>query len=139
MLTVTFRYTPESVFNTFPWPQSPTIKQINSVAKAARELQRVRNAALKGIKSGLRAVYQTMELPGNNPLKDAHTALDAAVLEAYGFDPDLDLLVQLLKLNHSVASRIADGKAVTSPGIPAGYRNPERLISDDCVKPEPLQ
>ena len=41
--------------------------------------------ALTKIKGGLRAVYRTLELPGKNPLKDAHAALDAAVLDAYGF------------------------------------------------------
>ncbi|MBU0641030.1 MAG: class I SAM-dependent DNA methyltransferase [Planctomycetes bacterium] len=31
-----FRYTPESVFDTFPWPQLPTNKQIDAVAEAGR-------------------------------------------------------------------------------------------------------
>ena len=31
-----FRYTPESVFDTFPWPQTATVKQIDAVAAAAR-------------------------------------------------------------------------------------------------------
>jgi len=39
----------------------------------------------KFLKGGLRALYRTLELPGQNPLKDAHAALDAAVLDAYGF------------------------------------------------------
>jgi len=34
----------------------------------------------------MRALYRTLELPGRHPLKDAHAALDAAVLAAYGFD-----------------------------------------------------
>jgi hypothetical protein len=42
---------------------------------------------LQKIKGGLRAVYRTLELPGQNPLKDVHVALDAAVLAAYGFSP----------------------------------------------------
>jgi hypothetical protein len=33
----------------------------------------------------LRAAYRTLELPGKNPLKDAHAALDADALDAYGF------------------------------------------------------
>ena len=41
-----FRYTPESVFDTFPWPQTATVKQIDAVAAAARELRRVRAEAL---------------------------------------------------------------------------------------------
>ena len=48
----------------------------------------------------------TLELPGHNPLKDAHAALDAAVLAAYGFSAKKDLLGQLLALNLEVARRI---------------------------------
>jgi SAM-dependent methyltransferase len=130
-----FRYTPESVFDTFPWPQSPTAKQIDAVAKAAREVRRVRAEALTKIKGGLRAVYRTLELPGKNPLKDAHAELDAAVLDAYGFSAKADLLQQLLDLNLEVARRIDEGQPVTAPGIPPGYPQPERLVSEDCIRP----
>jgi hypothetical protein len=129
-----FRYTPESVFNTFPWPQSPTVAQIDAVAEAGREVRRVRAEALKSIKGGLRAVYRTLELPGKNPLKDAHDALDAAVLAAYGFHPKDDLLAQLLALNLEVARREESGESVTAPGIPPGYPDPARLITDDCIR-----
>lgn len=80
-----FNYTSSTVFDTFPWPQAATVKQIDAVAAAAREVRRVRAEALRNLKGGLRALYRTLELPGASPLKDAHTALDAAVLAAYGF------------------------------------------------------
>jgi hypothetical protein len=130
-----FRYTPESVFDTFPWPQSPSVAQIDAVAVAGREVRRVRGEALGKIKGGLRAVYRTLELPGKNPLKDAHAALDAAVLDAYGFSPKTDLLAQLLDLNLSVAARIESGEPVTAPGVPPHYPEPTRLITDDCIRP----
>ena len=130
-----FRYTPESVFDTFPWPQSPTEARwtpwprpgAKSAASAPRPCRR--------IKGGLRALYRTLELPGANPLKDAHAALDAAVLAAYGFDPKQDLLAQLLALNLAVAARIDAGQPVTAPGIPPGYPNPAALITTDCIQP----
>ena len=125
----------ESVFNTFPWPQSPTIAQINTVAEAGREVRRIRNEALENIKGGLRAVYRTLELPGKNPLKDAHAALDAAVLKAYGFSAKKDLLAQLLELNLDVAARIEAGEAVTAPGVPPDYSDAGQLITDDCIRP----
>jgi len=81
------RYTPESVFDTFPWPQSPTVSKIDAVASTAREVRRVRSEALTKIKGGLRALYRALELPERSPLKDAHAALDAAVLSAY-FTPE---------------------------------------------------
>ncbi len=102
-----FRYTPPSVFDTFPWPQSPEAKAVSAVAAAGREVRRIRAEALPKLKGGLRALYRTLELPGANPLKDAHAALDAAVLAAYGFTAKADLLAQLLALNQQVAARIA--------------------------------
>jgi hypothetical protein len=134
-LTERFRYTPESVFDTFPWPQSPTVKQIDAVALAAREVRRVRADALKNISGGLRALYRTLELPGKNPLRAAHQALDAAVLAAYGFSADADLLAQLLALNLHVAARLDRGESVTAPGVPPNYPDPSAIVTADCITP----
>jgi hypothetical protein len=78
---------------------------------------------------------QGVELPGANPLKDAHAALDAAVLAAYGFSAKKDLLAQLLELNLAVARRIEKGEPVTAPGIPPDFPKPDTLMSDDCIRP----
>ena len=137
-LTERFRYTPESVFDTFPWPQSPEAKQVEVVAEAGRQVRRVRTGALGGMIGDLRALYRTLELPGANPLKDAHAALDTAVLAAYGFSAKKDLLAQLLELNLDVAQGIENGGPVTAPGIPASFPGPEALISDDCIRPQAL-
>jgi len=135
-LTERFRYTPESVFDTFPWPQAATKAQVDAVAAAGREMRRVRAEALTHVKGGLRALYRTLELPGKNPLKDAHAALDKAVLAAYGFDGRKDLLAQLLELNLQVAGRIEQGQPVTPPGVPPTYGDANALITDDCIKPQ---
>jgi hypothetical protein len=87
------------------------------------------------MKGCLRPLYRTLELPGANPLKDAHAALDAVVLAAYGFSAKKDLLAQLLELNLSLAQRLQEAEPVTPPGIPAGFPNPATLISDDCIRP----
>ena len=138
-LTERFRYTPESVFDTVPWPQAPGAKQIEAIAAAGREIRRIRAEALPKMKGGLRALYRLLELPGANPLKTAHAALDNAVLAAYGFDANADLLAQLLELNQQVAARVAAGQAVTAPGIPANYPNPEGLVTFDCIQPLTLE
>jgi hypothetical protein len=115
--------------------KTATMKQIDAVAAAARELRRVRAEALRHLKGGLRALYRTLELPGANPLKDAHAALDAAVLAAYGFDAKKDLLAQLLALNQEVAARIERGEPVTAPGVPTFYSDRQKLVTDDCIRP----
>jgi len=90
------------------------------------------------MKGGLCALYRTLELPGANPLKDAHAALDAAILAAYGFSAKMDLLAQLLELNLAVAQRLEKSEPVTPPGIPATFPNPGTLVSDDCIRPPAL-
>ena len=95
----------------------------------------MRTEALAKITGGLRAVYRTLELPGANPLKVAHEALDAAVMAAYGFSAKKDLLAQLLDLNHSVADRITRGESVLAPGIPHNYKHIDRLMTTDCIGP----
>ena len=95
----------------------------------------MRDEALSKIKGGLRAVYRTLELPGNHPLRVAHEALDAAVLKAYGFSAKKDLLKQLLDLNHEVAASESRGEAVTAPGVPPSYPKPEKLVTEDCIRP----
>jgi hypothetical protein len=84
---------------------------------------------------GLRTLYRTIDLPGKNPLKEAHATLDAAVLAAYGFSAKQEVLQQLLELNSQVAALIAAGKAVTPPGVPPGYAKPATLVSKDCLGP----
>jgi hypothetical protein len=131
---VDYNYSAESVFDTLPWPQSPTKAHIEAVANAGREIRRIRTEALaKKMKGGLRALYRSLEMPGHNPLKTAHAALDGAVLSAYGFSSKRPTLEQLLALNDVVAVHIAEGKAVTPPGIPASYNQRETLLTCDCL------
>ncbi len=134
-LTERFRYTPESVFDTFPWPQSARAADIKAVARTARKIREVREVALRSIKGGLRGLYRTLELPGKNPLKSAHADLDDAVLSAYGFSPKKALLKQLLNLNLAVARGIERGEAVVGPGLPPGIRDREYFVTSDCINP----
>lgn len=98
-------------------------------------MRKARARALKTVEGGLREVYRMLELPGDNRLKDAHAALDEAVMEAYGFSADEDLLGQLLELNLVVAERIEHGEKVTGPGIPEWYPTPKELVTEDCIGP----
>ncbi len=135
-----WRYTPHSVFDTFPFPQHPAPDRIKAVADAARALHEYRRREMAKSESGLtlRDMYRTLELPGTNPLRDLHKTLDQAVLAAYGFNPDRDILEQLLALNFEVAARIKAGEPVTAPGIPPDYPEPGELVSDGCIQPPDL-
>ncbi len=98
-------------------------------------VRQVRAEALAVTTGGLRVVYRTLELPGKHPLKDAHAALDTAVLAAYGFSPKKDMLAQLLELNLAVAAREQAGQPVIGPGVPPTYPDPAKLITNDCIRP----
>lgn len=129
-----WRYTTDSVWDTFPWPQSPSAIQIEEVAKASKALRDGRNQIMAENKMSLRDIYRLMEKPGKNPVRDLQNALDRAVTEAYGFDERADLLEQLLNLNHQIACREQKGEPVIAPGLPDWFKNKEKLISDDCVR-----
>ncbi|MDE2749306.1 MAG: N-6 DNA methylase [Chloroflexota bacterium] len=138
-LKADYRYTSHSVFDTFPFPQHPLPAQIRSVAVAGRDLHEYRRDHMMLNETlSLRSMYQSLEEPGDNPLRTLHATLDAAVLAVYGFDPDRDILEQLLALNFEVAARIEAGEQVTAPGIPSDYPNPDELVSDGCIQPPDL-
>lgn len=129
-----FRYTINPVWDTFPWPQAPTKKQVEKVAKAALALHQKRTQTLREHQMSLRDLYRLLEQPGKNPIKDLHAALDAAVLEAYGFDAKQDVLTQLLELNLATAAREAGGQPVQAPGWPEKIPGKEAFITEDCVR-----
>lgn len=134
-LTERFRYTSTTVFDTFPWPQSPTLKQAQAVAKAAVELRALRRRVMDENGWSLRDLYRTLETAGANPLRDAQDALDAAVRAAYGMKKSEDVLAFLLRLNHEVADREAQLLPVTGPGLPPCVADPKPFVTKDCIQP----
>jgi hypothetical protein len=134
-LTGRFRYTPETVFDTFVWPQHPTAGKMKAVAEAAVALRMVRHDTIGKLKYSLRELYQKSELPGDNPLRDAHTRLDAAVRAAYGMAENADPLAFLLELNLACAAKEKAGKKITPPGLPLPASEHADFITDDCIQP----
>jgi hypothetical protein len=65
----------------------------------------------------------------------AHGTLDEAVMAAYGFSGNADLLGQSLGLNLEVAGRIERGEEVTAPGVPKVYGDAKGLVTEDCIRP----
>jgi type I restriction-modification system DNA methylase subunit len=128
-------YNTAAIWDTFPWPQNPSDTQIEKVAQAAVALRNARNEYMQKNKLSLRDLYRTLEKPGKNPIRDLHTALDKAVIEAYGFEPEYDLLEQLLELNESIAWKEECNEEVQGPGIPKTYTGDiSKLVTEDCVE-----
>ncbi len=129
-----FRYTSDTVFDTFPWPQTPTLPQARAVADTAVALRTLRLRVMAENEWNLRDLYRTLELPGKNPLRDAHDALDAAVRAAYGMKSKADPLGFLLTLNQETAARESAGESVVAPGLPPCVTEGGSFISEDCVR-----
>ena len=128
-----FRYTSQTVYDTFPWPQKPTLAQIKVVAKRARELRKVRTEILKREGISYRDLYRSMELPGDHTMLKYHKALNEAVYSAYGFKKTQDELDFLLKLNLDLSERESGGKKITGQGLSHIVKNPKKLITRDCI------
>jgi hypothetical protein len=126
-------YTSDTVFDTFAWPQSPTLKNIRAVAEAALALRTLRREIMQDNGWSLRELYKSLETPGENRLRTAHAALDTAVRAAYGMKASEDILAFLLKLNLELADKEAKGEAITPPGLPAFVPKPADFVSKDCV------
>ena len=66
----------------------------------------------------LQNLYRQLEIPGANPIKDLHAALDRAVKEVYHFNNTKDILSQLLALNLAVADKESKKQKVQQQGLP---------------------
>ncbi|MHB8398673.1 MAG: class I SAM-dependent DNA methyltransferase [Candidatus Limnocylindrales bacterium] len=99
------RYTPTTTFETFPFPH-PTDEQREAIAVAARRLVELRDGWLNppGLTEEELARRTLTNLYNERPtwLANVHADLDRAVLDAYGWPPDLadePILARLLTLN----------------------------------------
>jgi hypothetical protein len=131
--TARFRYTSDTVFDTFPWPQSPTLAQVKAVAEAARSLRALRCEIMAANGWSLCDFYRTFETPGTNRLREAHATLDSAVRSAYGMKDSEDTLAFLLGLNLELADKAAGGQSITPPSSPARISDCEDVVSPDCI------
>ena len=120
-----FRYTPQSCFDTFPFPfpwppgKEPSEEddsRVKAIADAARELVRLRDAWLNppGCSEEELKTRTLTKLYNDRPewLAHVHQVLDEAVFAAYGWPADLskqEILSRLLALNHERAAAQTGG------------------------------
>lgn len=132
------RYT-STVWKTFPWPQDPSESDVLAVAEAARALRATRRRLMAENGWSLRALYQSAEVAGPHPLKDAQATLDAAVDQAFGRPSGQEATEFLLELNLALAEDEAAGITIQGPGLPSSVdpKDP-RFTSTDCIEPPPF-
>ena len=133
-LKADWRYTSNTVFDSFPWPQSPTLASVKAVAIAAVKLRKIRQDLRDRHNLTLRELYRTLDAPGTHPMKDAHADLDNAVRKAFGFDAKDDPLKSLFELNQQASEMEVKGETVQPPGLPAWVNDRDNYVTADRVK-----
>ena len=128
-----WRYTSDTVFDSFPWPQNPTKKQIEEVAKQAKALRDKRNEFMEERQLTLRQLYRIMDDTPNNPVSEIQNKLDNAVRDAYGMRHDADILQFLLELNGKLYQKEQNDEIIQGPGLPNKIKDKSELVSEDCV------
>jgi hypothetical protein len=131
-MRVDLRYTPNTVWDTFPWPQAPTEAEVAAVARTAARLINLRDERLADGLS-LEKQYNSLRDPGRNPLRKLQEELDAAVAAAYGFSAEDRVLAQLLALNLSMAEQERGG--LTHPRPPGGAGLASNKLTTSFIEP----
>ena len=90
-----YRYSKDIVYNNFPWC-SPTAEQ---KAKIEQTAQAILDARALYPDCSLADLYDELTMPPE--LRKAHQANDKAVMQAYGFKPDMpesEIVAELMKM-----------------------------------------
>jgi hypothetical protein len=112
-------YTHDSCFETFPFPQIVAPELVEKIRQAMANLNDYRNEVMVARNWGITDLYNAYFHEPASRLAKLHQALDALVLNAYGWKASEDILSNLLDLNLELADREAAGEIVVGPWAPA--------------------
>lgn len=130
-LETRLRYTPTSVFETFPWPHPASSIQRDAVAELSRKVIERRQEICEAEDFGLTRLYNLMDDGAYKDLKKLHKQLDEAVAVCYGWPKSIaqnasEIVRRLNQLNKEIieGARIYDPfpEGVAGPKEPAGRR-----------------
>ncbi|MDX2097773.1 MAG: type IIL restriction-modification enzyme MmeI [Leptolyngbyaceae cyanobacterium bins.59] len=97
------RYTNNTCFETFPFPQTPSPNLIAAIRTTAQELHAYRSEQMEKKQWGITKLYNEYFAEPSSQLFKLHAKLDQLVMQAYGFkagdivgfQPHLTLSVQI--------------------------------------------
>ncbi|MGL5510656.1 MAG: type IIL restriction-modification enzyme MmeI [Microcoleaceae cyanobacterium] len=112
------RYTPNTCFETFPFPQIPSAKLVEKIRKTAIELHEYRSQQMEKKQWGITQLYNQFFHEPSSKLHQLHQKLDKLVVEAYDFQTDDDILEKLFALNQELAEKEKQGITVIGPWSP---------------------
>lgn len=112
------RYTHNTCFETFPFPQNCPEKTKTEIRAAMQVLHDYRTEYMERKQCGITQLYnQFFDEPASQLVK-LHAQLDQLVCKAYGIKTNQDPLKFLLELNFEVAQRETEGLPVIAPCLP---------------------
>ena len=115
------RYTHNTCFETFSFPQIPAPNLITTIRDTAQELHEYRSQQMEKKQWGITKLYNEYFHEPTSQLYKLHAKLDQLVMQAYGFKPDDDLLEKLLTLNLELAEKEKKGEAIVGPWAPTQF------------------
>ncbi|ANV91248.1 DNA methyltransferase [Picosynechococcus sp. PCC 8807] len=109
------RYTHNTCFETFPFPQVASAKLTQQIRQGMIDLHEYRTAQMEAKQWGITKLYNAFFDEPASQLHKLHKKLDALVLKAYGFKKDDDILEKLLELNLALAEKEKNGENIVGP------------------------
>lgn len=113
------RYTHNSCFETFPFPQKPENKLIDEIRAKAQELHEYRSEQMEAKQWGITTLYNKFFNEPTSQLYKLHQQLDQLVIQAYSFNSSDDILEKLLQLNLELAEKEQQGKTIVGASVPS--------------------
>lgn len=110
-LKADLRYTPSTVFETFPWPFPVTDLQRERVAETSRKVIARRQKICEENSFGLTTLYNRVDEGAYTDLATLHSQLDEAVAAAYEWPKtvahdDSEIVQRLLVLNNEIVAGV---------------------------------
>jgi type II restriction/modification system DNA methylase subunit YeeA len=112
------RYTHQTCFEPFPFPQTPDSKQVTSIREITQKLHDYRTQQMESKQWGITQLYNKFFDEPTSQLPKLHAELDKQVMQAYHFKPTDDILEKLLQLNGELAEKEARDEFVLGPQAP---------------------
>ena len=109
------RYTHNTCFETFPFPQTASVKLTQQIRQAMIDLHEYRSQQMEAKQWGITKLYNAFFAEPASQLYKLHKKLDNLVMQAYGFNPEDDILAKLLHLNLDLAEKEKQGEKIIGP------------------------
>jgi SAM-dependent methyltransferase len=108
----TIRYTHNTCFETFPFPQTANKNTREKIREIMMKLHEYRTEQMEKKQIGITELYNKFFHESSSQLYKLHQQLDQLVMEIYGFKKDDDILKKLLELNLELAEKESKGEKI---------------------------